>query len=218
MADENNADIVVTATKKPTRTPEVAVPSGQTIDQFAKAFDKARADIRRDWENTRARFEREVRSSNGAGIDETSQQLTNFFERTADRIDEIDGKKDGLLTIPVQGQEPINIRETLSNSGINLNTLKRDIKDALSAVDVDRNGRITPFEASVKTGGAADSVSAPKQSSMPQGGDLFGGLLDGLQPPTDMKYDKGTPPHDPATSSPPAAPDKSAPALKTPGF
>lgn len=122
-------------------------PNSDAVEEFFRTGpgSKALSDIQRDLARTQNWFNRAVDSKDGADIDEAAGKFSEFIERTEQRIDRIDGKKDGQLEIP--GQETINIRDSLSDWGLEPDTLKEDAADLLrDNVDLNENGRITRAE------------------------------------------------------------------------
>lgn len=211
MADNLDQEIIVTAKSEPSSATVVqSQPRYQNIEDFRDNADKARVDIQSDMERTKKTISDGIHSRSGMAIDEIAERAEGLFARTSERIDKIDGVADGVLRVPGM-EEPLEINEVFAD--FVGPQARENIASTLSEqMDIDKNGRISRTETEIAESAARPTQQPAAQSDLNSGGNLLssanfnplGGMLAGFQPPLGMKHDVGAPPHDPATSAPPA--------------
>lgn len=212
MADNESQDIIVTAERSTSAEPAVRY---QNIEDFRDNLEKAQRDVQADLARTQEAVSNGIHSRRGMEIDEIAERAEGFFARTSERIDKIDGVADGVLRVPGM-EEAVQISDTFAEY------VGQEARENFAAVlsdqaDIDKNGRISRTETEILSAGAGASNELPTQSNsnlgqMASGNSLlngtninpFSGMLTGFQPVSGMSHDAGAPPHDAATSAPPA--------------
>lgn len=222
MADNESQDIIVTADRSTSAEPAVRY---QNIEDFRDNLEEAKRDVQADLARTQEAVSNGIHSRRGMGIDEIAERAEGFFARTSERIDKIDGVADGVLRVPGM-EEAVQISDTFAEY------VGQEARENFAAVlsdqaDIDKNGRISRTETEILSAAASarNEPSAQNDSNLGQmasGNSLtngtninpFSGILAGFQPISGMSHDAGAPPHDAATSSPPAVQNDKAAAVQ----